>query len=65
MDEYSLAAWRIKVCESAHAENLPEYKGKTVDGKFMNELTNLSYLGNGPLLACEFLNKNGVPDGND
>jgi HTH-type transcriptional regulator/antitoxin HigA len=60
MDEYSLAAWRIRVCKLAHDEELPKYKRKTIDEKFMNELTNLSYLGNGPLLAREFLNKNGI-----
>ena len=60
MDEYSLAAWRIRVCKLAHDENLPEYKENTVDEKFMDELIRLSYLDRGPLLAKEFLNKNGI-----
>ncbi|HBC88013.1 MAG TPA: plasmid stabilization protein [Lentisphaeria bacterium] len=61
MDEYSLAAWRIRVCGLAKEEtNLPAYRKNRIDRKFMTGLAGLSYMSDGPLLAKEFLNKNGI-----
>lgn len=59
-DEHALTAWRIRVANLALRESLPDYKPGTITPEFLRELAKLSYLGDGPLLAREFLNKNGV-----
>lgn len=58
--EYSLAAWRIRVCLLAQKQDVPDFKEGTVDEEFMRDLVKLSYLDDGPLLAKEFLLKNGI-----
>jgi HTH-type transcriptional regulator/antitoxin HigA len=60
MDPYALAAWRIRVASLAMSENLPAYQKNTVTLTFLRELVRLSYLSEGPRLAKEFLNKNGI-----
>jgi len=60
MDPYALAAWRIRVISLAMAEDLPPYQKNTVTLDFIRELVRLSYLGEGPRLAKEFLNKSGI-----
>lgn len=60
MDPYALAAWRIRVISLAMAEDLPPYRKGAVTLDFLRELVRLSYLGEGPRLAKEFLNKNGI-----
>ena len=57
---YSLAAWRIRVSLLAFEQNIPDYTSGTVDHDFMFDLVKLSYLADGPLLAKEFLLKNGI-----
>lgn len=57
---YSLTAWRIRVSLLALEQDIPSYKPDTVDQNFMCDLVKLSYLENGPLLAREFLLKNGI-----
>jgi HTH-type transcriptional regulator/antitoxin HigA len=59
-DEHALAAWRIRVAILATREVLPAYKAGTVTADFLRELARLSYLDSGPILAKEFLNKNGI-----
>ena len=59
-DEHALAAWRIRVATLALSERLPAYQPGTVTVDFLRELARLSYLDSGPLLAKEFLNKNGI-----
>lgn len=59
-DPHALAAWRIRVVNLALQETLPPWKPGTVNEKFLREVARLSYLDSGPLLAREFLNKNGV-----
>ncbi len=59
-DTYALAAWRIRVSLLALEQNLPKYKIGTVTHGFVRDLVRLSYLDNGPLLAREYLNKNGI-----
>ncbi len=59
-DEHALTAWRIRVCNLAIRETLPAYKPATVTEDFLVHLARLSYLDAGPLLAKEFLNKNGI-----
>ncbi|MBU0483777.1 MAG: ImmA/IrrE family metallo-endopeptidase [Proteobacteria bacterium] len=57
---YSLTAWRIRVSLLALEQDIPVYASGTVDRGFMSDLVKLSYLANGPLLAKEFLLKNGI-----
>ena len=60
MDEYALSAWCARVLDLARRETLPPYRPGTVTKKFCRELVHLSYLDHGPLLAKEFLNRNGI-----
>jgi HTH-type transcriptional regulator/antitoxin HigA len=57
---YSLAAWRIRVSLLAMAQKIPAYVSGNVTPDFVRDLVKLSYLENGPLLAKEFLMKNGI-----
>ena len=60
MDPYALAAWRIRVATVAMREALPAYRRGSISKEFLSELVRLSYLDDGPKLAKEFLNKNGI-----
>jgi HTH-type transcriptional regulator/antitoxin HigA len=59
-DEYALNAWRIRVSLLAKEQELPEYKASTVTTEFVRDMVRFSYLDNGPILAKEFLAKNGI-----
>ena len=59
-DMYALAAWRIRVCRLANEETIPQYKPRTVSKLFVRRLVRLSYFEDGPALAKEYLNKNGI-----
>ncbi|MDH3997262.1 MAG: ImmA/IrrE family metallo-endopeptidase [Desulfuromonadales bacterium] len=59
-DVYALNAWRIRVLLLAAAQELPAYKKGTVTTEFVRDMVRFSYLENGPLLAKEFLAKNGI-----
>jgi len=60
MDEYALSAWCARVLARARGEKLPSYKAGTVSKAFCQEVVHLSCLTDGPLLAREFLNQNGI-----
>jgi HTH-type transcriptional regulator/antitoxin HigA len=59
-DGHALLAWRIRITHLATQEKLPPFRPGTVTPEFLRELARLSYLDAGPLLAKEFLNKNGI-----
>jgi HTH-type transcriptional regulator/antitoxin HigA len=59
-DGYALTAWRIRVSQLAQEQKVPKYRLGTVTHDFVRDLVRLSYLDNGPLLAREFLLKNGI-----
>lgn len=59
-DGYALTAWRIRVSQLALEQKVPRYRPGTVTHEFVRDLVRLSYLDNGPLLAWEFLQKNGI-----
>jgi HTH-type transcriptional regulator/antitoxin HigA len=59
-DPYALAAWRIRVTLQAMEEKLSTYQPGTITTEFLRELVCLSFLEEGPLLAREFLRKNGI-----
>lgn len=59
-DQPALTAWRIRVISEALRETLPTYHSGIITPTFMREVVKLSYLDNGPKLAREYLNKNGI-----
>jgi HTH-type transcriptional regulator / antitoxin HigA len=59
-DGYALTAWQIRVSLLAMEQNAPQYQPGIVTPDFARDLVRLSYLDNGPLLAREFLLKNGI-----
>ncbi|CAG0962300.1 ImmA/IrrE family metallo-endopeptidase [Geobacter sp.] len=59
-DGYALTAWRIRVSLLALEQRVPKYQPGTVTQDFVRDLVRLSYLDEGPLLAREFLVKNGI-----
>ena len=60
-DRRALAAWAGAVLKKAERAKVPtKYKKGAVNMDFMRELAKLSVNANGPLLAKEFLRKNGI-----
>jgi len=60
-DEYALWAWQIRVLQKAQEEQLPsQYQQGSVTHEFMQKLAQLSWSKQGPLLAKEYLNRNGI-----
>jgi HTH-type transcriptional regulator/antitoxin HigA len=61
MDTYALLAWTVQSARRAEAEPLTAaYRPEALDEDFARRLVQLSYLGEGPRLAKEFLAKAGV-----
>ena len=61
MDRYALMAWTARIIALALNDPPPvRYDPKTVTIGFMREVARLSWSGSGPLLAREFLRKNGI-----
>ncbi len=61
MDKYALLAWWGRVAGLARGQDLPRsYERGTVTRDFISSVARLSYLGNGPVLAKEFLAKSGI-----
>jgi HTH-type transcriptional regulator/antitoxin HigA len=61
MDRYALAAWTARIISRAR-EKKPKGKHKKgkIDADFMRGLVRLSVFDNGPLLACQYLDEQGV-----
>lgn len=59
-DRHALLAWQIRITNLAAQDKIATYRAGTVTPDFLRELARLSYLDTGPLLAKEFLNKNGI-----
>jgi HTH-type transcriptional regulator/antitoxin HigA len=59
-DPYALTTWKIRVSLRALEQEIPTYKPGTVTLDFVRDLVRLSYLDKGPLLAQEYLQKNGI-----
>jgi len=59
-DQAALIAWRIRVMNLAAQERLPVWKQGILSTDFFKQLVHLSYLETGPVLAKEYLNKNGI-----
>jgi HTH-type transcriptional regulator/antitoxin HigA len=60
-DPYAVMAWQLQLMKLATAEKLKEkFDLSVLTSEFGRELAKLSYLDQGPRLAKEFLNKNGI-----
>ncbi len=61
MDQYALAAWTARVINVASA-NPPKapYEKESIDDDFMKALVRLSVFNDGPLLACRYLEEQGI-----
>ncbi len=60
-DPYALLAWCLKVLELANKVELPtQYKDGTVNDECLRDIAKLSYFEKGPLLAKEYLEKQGI-----
>lgn len=59
-DAHALRAWRIRVMSLACRRKLPKYEAGRVTRELIESVVRLSYLDEGPLLARELLNKQGV-----
>lgn len=60
-DSYALWAWQVRVLKIAQENPLKEtFKIGSVDLDFMKKLAQESWSERGPLIAKEFLNKNGI-----
>ena len=61
MDTYALLAWTAQVLIRANEECCPsEYTSGVITKEFLKDLAHLSLYDQGPLLAKEFLAKNGI-----
>ena len=61
MDKHALAAWSAYVVKKAGTiKNLPSFRQGTVHLEFMHTLAHLSVENHGPMLAADFLRKNGI-----
>lgn len=60
-DSYALWAWQVRVLQKAQEEKLPaNYEKGSVDLAWMRKLAQLSWSEQGPQLAIEYLNRNGI-----
>jgi HTH-type transcriptional regulator/antitoxin HigA len=59
-DPGALTAWHMRVMACAMREKLPPYQRGSLTKAFLAKVVSLSCLDNGPLLAKELLNKQGI-----
>jgi HTH-type transcriptional regulator/antitoxin HigA len=60
-NKHALSAWATRVLQKAKEMKVPKkYEHGTIDLAFMQELAKLSVKDNGPVLAQEYLKKNGI-----
>jgi HTH-type transcriptional regulator/antitoxin HigA len=61
MDRYALAAWTARIISLAQTKQTKgKYKEGKIDPDFMRGLVRLSVFENGPLLACQYLDEQGI-----
>lgn len=62
MDKHALIAWTARVLIKARSLPMPKpYRPGIVTPEFMREVAQLSWSGQGPLLAHEYLENHGIP----
>lgn len=60
-DKYAVSAWCLRVLELANARALKQtYKRGALNSPALQEIARLSYFTNGPILAREYLEKQGI-----
>ena len=60
-DKYAVSAWCLRVLELANARALKQtYKKGVLNNAALKEIARLSYFSNGPILAREYLEKQGI-----
>lgn len=60
-DKYAVSAWCLRVIELANAKKSKHvYKKGTLNSTTLKEIARLSYFSNGPMLAREYLEKQGI-----
>ncbi|MBW2119401.1 MAG: ImmA/IrrE family metallo-endopeptidase, partial [Deltaproteobacteria bacterium] len=60
-DKYAVSAWCLRVLELAHARPLKKkYEKGMLASSALKEISRLSYFSDGPLLAREYLEKQGI-----
>jgi HTH-type transcriptional regulator/antitoxin HigA len=60
-DDYALHAWCLRLISLARENPLPsQYTPGTITNEFLREIAKLSYFDDGPLLAKEYLAKQGI-----
>lgn len=61
MDSYALAAWCLRVLSIAHENPLEhKYKKGLLNSATLKDIAKLSFFNNGPVLAKEYLEKQGI-----
>ncbi len=60
VNQYALYAWQVRVLEKCYQQNVTSYTKGTLDLDFLKTVVQYSFLDEGPLLAQEFLAKNGI-----
>lgn len=58
-DRYALNAWLIKALHLADEQHLPKYRSP-IGADFIRQVVKFSFFEKGPLIAKEFLEKNGI-----
>ena len=62
MDTHALTAWVARIVTIANEKSyLGEYRKGSVNLSFMQEVARCSTLNNGPIVACDFLARHGIP----
>lgn len=60
VNQYALLAWQVRVLERCYQQPISSYEDGSLDLNFLKRVVQYSFLDNGPLLAQEFLAKNGI-----
>jgi HTH-type transcriptional regulator/antitoxin HigA len=60
VNQYALYAWQVRVLEKCYQKTVGSYEEGTLNLDFLKTVVQYSFLDQGPLLAQEFLAKNGI-----
>lgn len=60
VNQYALFAWQVKVLEKCYQQPISSYEEGSLNLDFLKSVVQYSFLDEGPVLAQEFLAKNGV-----
>lgn len=60
IDDYSLIAWKARILITATSNRIPAYRKGTLTEEFARHLSKMSCFDEGPKLAKELLEKNGI-----